>query len=117
MNSQGIREPPDFKDNPLKHGLGYDPTKDQTTRRKGKSPLRPLNQIFQSGGIQASRATLVADGRPLRPDGCLPVAVGARWPSIQSEWPSRGCRWGQTVIQPSQTVVQEWLLGGRWPST
>ena len=58
-DSQGMREPPEFKDNPCKYGLGYDPTKGRAERRKGKSPLRTLKQIFRSGGVQASRATLV----------------------------------------------------------
>ncbi|CAJ1964396.1 unnamed protein product, partial [Sphenostylis stenocarpa] len=33
-DSQGMREPPKFEDNPFKYGLGYDPTKGRAEGRK-----------------------------------------------------------------------------------
>ena len=58
-DSQGIPELPIIKDNPGKQGLGYNPNKDQRTKRNQDPSRRSLSQIFRKAGSQASRPVVV----------------------------------------------------------
>ncbi|XP_029128963.1 uncharacterized protein LOC114916440 [Cajanus cajan] len=58
-DSQGVPELPIIKENPGKQGLGYNPNKDQITKRNQDPSRRSLSQIFRKAGSQASRPVVV----------------------------------------------------------
>ncbi|KAL2319782.1 hypothetical protein Fmac_028751 [Flemingia macrophylla] len=57
--SQGVSELPIVKSNPMRRGLGYDPTKGQASSSKGKFPHQSLNQMFKKGEFQTPGAPVV----------------------------------------------------------
>ncbi|KAL2340330.1 hypothetical protein Fmac_008270 [Flemingia macrophylla] len=67
-DSHGINELPIIKDNPMKQGLRYDPTKDRTSTNKGKLLRQSLDQIFRKGGLQTSREAVVIKRSSLSSD-------------------------------------------------